>query len=206
MAKTTKKTTKKTKSKSDKKKSLSSRVQARWPQERQVIYRPDRWEYIKGQHEGRVIGSRGGCVFCESLERGLSSESLVAYVGSKAMIVLNKYPYNLGHLMVLPKRHEGDLMKLSKDEYSEITRLIRVSVAALKQVFDAKEFNVGINLGRSAGAGIPEHLHIHVLPRFAGDTNFFPLIAETKALPGDLQSVYEEVAPAIKMWVESQDV
>ncbi len=194
MVKTAKK---KPKPSSLKKKSAEARgkkqpaKKAQWPNQRAVLFRPDRYKYITGQRKG----ASPACVFCEAFEKGVGLESLVIYEGSAARIVLNRFPYNPGHLMVLPLKHKGDLLALSTQEYEEIMSLVRLSVAKLRQAFDVQDFNIGINLGRGAGAGIPEHLHVHILPRWAGDTNFFPLIAETKVLPMDLEGAFNKIQP-----------
>ena len=96
------------------------------------------------------------------------------------MVILNKYPYNNGHLLIMPRRHVGELWKLSDDDVANMQILLKHSVKILKKVYSPMGFNVGLNLGQVAGAGIPDHLHYHVIPRWGGDTNFFPLIAQTK--------------------------
>ena len=115
-----------------------------------------------------------------------------------AMVILNKYPYNNGHLLVLPRVHEGEMENLSNETYQRVMELVRDSVKILKSVYECPGVNVGMNLGRAAGAGIPEHLHIHIIPRWGGDTNFFPLIAETKVVIETLEQSYERLIPYFK--------
>jgi ATP adenylyltransferase len=122
-----------------------------------------------------------GCIFCrirdgEESERVLAREEL-------AYVVLNKFPYGPGHLLVVPSRHVGELESLTDDESPALQRLVQRSVAALKQEYSPHGFNIGMNLGRIAGAGMPDHLHWHVVPRWSGDTNFMPVVGETRVMP-----------------------
>lgn len=156
-----------------------------WPQERDYLVRPDRLLYVR-----KMVRSNG-CVFCKIRDSGVKLESLCVYKNKQAMVVLNKYPYNSGHILILPTRHCGDLSELGEQEYYETQRLIRCVVKAIKSEYEILGLNIGLNMGSVAGAGIPEHLHWHVIPRWSGDTNFFPLIAETKVLAQTLEQVYE---------------
>jgi ATP adenylyltransferase len=113
-------------------------------------------------------------------------------------VTLAKYPYNPGHLLVLPTRHVGDLEEVEPDEAAEVFELLRRSTAALSETLEPHGFNIGLNLGRAAGAGIPEHLHWHVVPRWSGDTNFMPVIGETRVLPELLEQTYERLAPRFR--------
>lgn len=158
-----------------------------WPQERDFLARPERLKYVRRAVQPTT------CVFCDAFKAGPSLDSLCLHVGQKAMVMLNKYPYNTGHLMVLPTRHEGDLLSLDNDEYLEVQELVRKVVGVLQKAYQAPGFNIGLNHGRVAGAGIPEHLHWHIIPRWVGDTNFFPLIAETKVLPETLEDTYRRL-------------
>jgi ATP adenylyltransferase len=159
----------------------------RWPQERDFMERPDRWRYV------RKIVPHAGCVFCEAAKAGPQKESLCLWVDEHVMVVLNKYPYNTGHMMVLPTRHCGDLLELSDVEYMALSKAVRKVMSILKKEYEPTGFNVGMNHGAVAGAGIPDHLHWHVVPRWFGDTNFFPLIAETKVLPETLEQTYQRL-------------
>jgi ATP adenylyltransferase len=138
-----------------------------------------------------------GCVFCDLLH-GRSEEVRILRRTQLAFVTLAKYPYNPGHLLVLPVRHTGDLEDLSADEDAEISRLLKVSVRALREQEQPHGFNVGLNLGRVAGAGIPDHLHWHVVPRWGGDTNFMPVVGETRVLPELLRDTYEKLKPAFE--------
>ncbi|MFP5519342.1 MAG: HIT family protein [Bdellovibrionia bacterium] len=158
-----------------------------WPLERDVLCRPDRMKYVR-----RLIPVEG-CVFCRAAENNVQLETLCVHQTSHSMVVLNKFPYNSGHVLVIPKRHCGDLTELSSEEYLDLMDLLKMTMAALKDIYKPGGLNVGLNQGAVAGAGIPEHLHFHVIPRWAGDLNFFPLIAETKVLVESLEQTFEKI-------------
>ena len=149
--------------------------------------RPERYKYV------RQLVKSEGCVFCTALKKDLGVESLVLSKNDKAMVMLNKYPYNSGHLLVLPTRHVGNLLELKDDEYLEVQHQLRRSAKAVVECYQCTGFNLGLNHGKVAGAGIPDHLHWHVVPRWTGDTNFFPLIAETKVLIETLNQTYDRL-------------
>jgi ATP adenylyltransferase len=138
-----------------------------------------------------------GCVFCDLL-KGESGEERILERTELAFVTLAKYPYNPGHLLVLPVRHTGDLEDLSVEEDAEIARLLKRCLRALREEEEPHGFNVGLNLGRVAGAGIPDHLHWHVVPRWGGDTNFMPVVGETRVLPQLLRDTYERLKPAFE--------
>lgn len=158
-----------------------------WPMERDVLYRPDRLKYV------RKLVKTEGCVFCQAAKAKIGFESLLLYRSEFSMIVLNKYPYNPGHILVLPLRHCDDILKLSDAEYFDLQTTFRLGFRAIHQAYTPSGANAGLNHGAVAGAGIPEHLHFHIVPRWLGDMNFFPLIGETKALPTDLQTSYDQL-------------
>ncbi|MFM8944467.1 MAG: HIT family protein [Actinomycetota bacterium] len=133
-----------------------------------------------------------GCVFCAIVEG--TGERILAR-SPHAFATLAKYPYNPGHVLVLPTRHTGDLESLSSEENAEIAALLQRSVRALREEVAPHAFNVGLNLGRAAGAGIPEHLHWHVVPRWGGDTNFMPVISGTRVLPELLEETARRLGP-----------
>jgi ATP adenylyltransferase len=137
------------------------------------------------------------CVFCALLADG-AEERPVLERRELAFVTLAKYPYNPGHVLVLPTRHVGDLEDIKPDEAAEVFELLQRSVAALRETMEPHGFNIGLNLGRAAGAGIPEHLHWHVVPRWSGDTNFMPVIGETRVLPELLEQTYEKLAPRFR--------
>lgn len=160
-----------------------------WPTERKVLFNPERLRYV------RKMIKPEGCVFCAAVEKGVVAESLLLYKGEHAIVVLNKYPYNNGHLLILPRRHVGDFLDLTEHEHHEMNRCLTRGLKALGEAYGPSGYNVGLNLGSAAGAGIPEHLHYHVIPRWSGDTNFFPLIADTKVVVETLEQTYERLLP-----------
>ena len=134
----------------------------------------------------------GGCVFCAVPAR--EPERVLAR-GELAYVVLNKFPYNPGHLLIVPIRHTGDVEDLSVEENTELQALLQRSVRALREESAPHGFNVGMNLGSISGAGIPDHLHWHVVPRWSGDTNFMPVVGQTRVLPELLEETYAKLHP-----------
>lgn len=154
----------------------------------QRLWMPERMAYIKGE-------GKEGCAFCEIPT--LSDEAgLVVTRAATAYVVLNLYPYNSGHLMVVPYRHVADYPELSPEETAEVAGLTKAAMTALRTASAAQGFNIGINQGSVAGAGIAAHLHQHVVPRWGGDTNFMPVVARTKVLPQLLAETREMLAEA----------
>jgi ATP adenylyltransferase len=143
------------------------------------------------------VPSSGECIFCDAADKGRepSGDSLVLVRGRFSYVILNLYPYNNGHLMVVPNRHVGSLAAASEDELSEIMRFVRDAEVALGEAYQPQGINVGINLGRAAGAGIVDHVHVHLVPRWTGDTNFISVIGETRVLPEDLGQVARRLRP-----------
>jgi ATP adenylyltransferase len=144
-----------------------------------ALWAPWRLEYIKGADE------QTGCVFCLA-PRGEDEEMLVVHRGLHAYVILNRFPYSSGHLLVAPYRHVGDFAQLADEEALEIHRLAAQGLAALAEMFGPQGYNLGWNLGRVAGAGVVDHVHLHAVPRWAGDTNFMPVLADVKVLPEHL--------------------
>ena len=140
-----------------------------------------------------------GCIFCKVLkthEKGGASQ-IVETTKSSASI-LNIYPYNNGHLMVMPRRHVGDFQKLTKTELTDLMLLLQKTQKHLQNILDPDSFNIGLNLGQEAGAGIKDHLHFHIVPRWNGDTNFMPLFSETKVLSESLESLHSRLLDDIQ--------
>jgi ATP adenylyltransferase len=163
------------------------------PDNFQRLWTPHRLAYIKG--EDRSPGEGGTCPFCDI--PALSDEKgLVVARGETVYAVLNLYPYTPGHLMVCPFRHVADYSALDDAETAEVADFTKRAIAAIRQVSGAHGFNVGMNLGAVAGAGIANHLHQHVVPRWGGDTNFMPVVAQTKVLPQLLGDTRELLAAA----------
>jgi ATP adenylyltransferase len=153
------------------------------------LWAPWRLEYIATADE------QDGCLFCHAAV-GDDDESLVVHRGRSAFVMLNKYPYASGHVMVAPLRHAGDLGALADEEALEIHRLAASSLGALAETFSPQGYNLGWNLGRIAGAGIVGHVHLHVVPRWAGDTNFMPVLADVKVLPEHLSETRRKLVTA----------
>jgi ATP adenylyltransferase len=137
-----------------------------------------------------------GCIFCDLLERANLRESLVLVVTRRALVMLNKYPYNSGHLLVAPRRHAADLERLTREDRTELDAVLRASISIVRRELRPQGVNVGMNLGAVAGAGIAEHLHWHVVPRWAGDTNFMPVVASVKVMPQHLLATYDRLHEA----------
>ena len=153
------------------------------------LWAPWRLEYVTSADE------QEGCVFCLAAA-GDDEEGLVVGRGRHAFAMLNKFPYSSGHLMVAPFRHVGDFVDLDDEEALEIHRLAGSGIAALAETLSPQGYNIGWNLGRIAGAGITEHVHLHVVPRWAGDTNFMPVLADVKVLPEHLAETRGKLAAA----------
>jgi ATP adenylyltransferase len=134
-----------------------------------------------------------GCVFCLMHEREDSAENLIAYRGRYAFVILNRYPYTSGHLMVVPFEHKSNLEELDSETRAEMMELTARCMRVLRQIYNPQGFNMGANIGEAAGAGIKEHVHIHIVPRWAGDTNFMSAVGETRVLPETLASTFERV-------------
>jgi len=134
-----------------------------------------------------------GCVLCR-IGEGEESERVLERSGS-CYVVLNKFPYNPGHVMVVPARHVGDFEDVTDEELLDLQRLLRKSVAALREEMAPHGFNIGLNLGGIAGAGLPDHLHWHVVPRWSGDTNFMPVVGQTRVMPELLEETARRLAP-----------
>jgi ATP adenylyltransferase len=160
----------------------------------QRLWMPHRMAYIKG--ENRVAGAEPeGCPFCR-IPSLSDSGGLIVARGDLVYAVLNLYPYNSGHLMVVPYRHVADYTELDEPETAELAGYTKRAMAALRAASGAQGFNIGMNMGNVAGAGIAAHLHQHVVPRWGGDTNFLPVIANTKVLPQLLAETRELLAAA----------
>lgn len=148
------------------------------------LWSPWRSNYIDSFKENKGDNE---CVFCSAHKEEIESkDSLVVYKGKYSFIMLNLYPYNNGHLMIIPFRHTADYLELSTEELNEITSLNKKAILALKNIMTPHGFNFGANIGQAAGAGIHTHLHFHLVPRWNGDTNFMPVLGEVKIISEDL--------------------
>jgi len=153
------------------------------------IWAPWRIEYILRANDSKTEG----CIFCQKPRENKDEANLILHRGKNNFIILNAYPYNPGHLMVAPYRHVANLEDLNDAERNEQFELVSRSVDILKQVFKADGFNIGMNLGRIAGAGIDKHIHTHIVPRWAGDTNFMPVVGDVKVVNEALKDTYKKL-------------
>ncbi len=156
------------------------------------LWAPWRLEYIL---KDAAPGKQKVCIFCfyPAGNSVKDKENLVLYRGKLSFMIMNRYPYNTGHIMIAPYRHIGCFQELSKEELENITLLIKTGLNAIKEAFAPEGFNIGINQGKTAGAGYEEHIHVHVVPRWNGDTNFMPVISDTKVLPESLRDTYDKI-------------
>jgi ATP adenylyltransferase len=138
-----------------------------------------------------------GCVLCEAPASGDDRAALIVHRQALGYLILNRYPYNSGHLMAVPHRHVARLDDLTSQEAEGLMALTAQAVRALERAFHPGGFNIGMNLGRAAGAGIDDHLHMHIVPRWGGDTNFMPVLANVKVLPESLEETYDRLAAAL---------
>jgi ATP adenylyltransferase len=154
------------------------------------LWAPWRLEYVGTADE------QDGCVFCNAILADDDEPALVVHRGELAFVLLNKFPYTSGHFMVAPLRHVGEFGELTDEEALEIHRLAQSGIGALAQIYEPHGFNLGWNLGRIAGAGVVDHVHLHVVPRWAGDTNFMPVLADVKVIPEHLVETRHRLADA----------
>lgn len=155
------------------------------------LWAPWRMQFIEG---ARSAATNGPCVFCRLRDAQNDRESLVLHRGKNAYVVLNKFPYNNGHLLIVPNRHVAELHDLSDAEQCEMMALLAKAVQVLRARLGAEGINCGINLGKVAGAGILDHVHVHAVPRWLGDTNFLPVLADTKSLPEYIEKTYDRLS------------
>lgn len=147
--------------------------------------------------------SETGCVFCNA-QHVSAAESLIVHEGERAFVILNLYPYNNGHLMVVPRRHISTLGALTADELSELAVLTQRAETALTQAYNPQGINIGINIGKPAGAGILDHMHIHAVPRWNGDTNFMTVVGDARVLPESLGDTAKRLRPIFEKLASSQ--
>jgi len=151
------------------------------------IWAPWRIEYIKAEKPK-------GCILCDKPKEKKDKENYILYRGKKNFIMLNAYPYNPGHLLIAPYRHIAGLENLTEEERNEHFALVSHSIVVLKEVFNPAGFNMGANLGRVAGAGIDDHFHSHIVPRWQGDNNYVPVLADVRVIPQALADTYDSLA------------
>ena len=150
------------------------------------MWAPWRMEYIQ-------MEKPEGCILCEKPGQDNDAANYILYRGNKNFIIMNAYPYNPGHLMIAPYRHIANLEELTDEELHEYIEVVARSIKVLRQVFSPGGFNLGTNMGKAAGAGIVDHVHTHVVPRWQGDVNFMPVLADTRVIPEALAETYEKL-------------
>jgi ATP adenylyltransferase len=153
------------------------------------LWAPWRMAYIE---EG---GKEDGCIFCTKFRSDDPRADLVLTHTEHTVVMLNKFPYNNGHLLIAPKRHENNLGRLPEKEFTDLNEALRCSIEIVCEIFHPGGVNLGMNLGHCAGAGIEDHLHWHIVPRWEGDTNFMPVIGETRVMPQHLLESYDRLQP-----------
>lgn len=157
------------------------------------LWAPWRMEYILKEKDGETES----CIFCSRIQQHEDEKNLILLRGSHAFIIMNRFPYNNGHVMVVPLRHIGDINNLLPEEKSDLFELIQLCVRALEEVMQPQGYNLGMNLGRVAGAGVEDHLHFHLVPRWNGDTNFMPVFAGTKVISEALDRTYANLSKVL---------
>lgn len=156
-----------------------------------TLWAPWRMEYILSEKEKC-------CIFCEKPREERDRDNLILYRGKEAFVIMNKYPYNNGHLMVVPYYHTSSFVGLSESVLLELMNLVKYSVECLGKAFGPEGYNIGINVGQVAGAGIEEHLHIHIVPRWAGDANFMAVTGEVRVVPEHILETYDKLFPIFR--------
>ena len=157
-----------------------------------ILWAPWRSSYVEN------VDNIEGCFLCHALkqDKGRWKEVLVLHKGKHSFVIMNKYPYNSGHLMIVPNQHTSDYESIDKETTTEMDDLLRLSLKVLKDVFKPHGFNIGYNIGRPAGAGLETHIHMHIVPRWNGDTNFMPVVGNTKVISQDLSTTYDRLKEA----------
>lgn len=156
-----------------------------------ALWAPWRIDYLRGP-------KLRGCFLCRMFKRDRAAEDLWLYRGPRVAVVLNRYPYTPGHLMVTPLRHIARLADLTAAESADLMKLTKLATEILTRAIRAQGFNVGFNIGDAAGAGLKDHLHLHIVPRWNGDTNCMPVLADTKVMPQALDALWAELYPAFQ--------
>ena len=154
------------------------------------LWAPWRTVYI-GKDHGDV------CIFCDKLESNEDAANYTVLRGDKTFVIMNLYPYNNGHLLIAPKRHVGDLADLDADELLELGQMTQRMVKTLRLAFNPEGFNIGVNLGKIAGAGVPGHFHVHIVPRWGGDNNFMPVLGDIRVISEGMEMTYKKIMDAL---------
>lgn len=155
---------------------------------KKVLWAPWRMEYILGEKEP-------GCIFCPYTRQGTDEDNLILFKGRLTMVMMNKFPYNNGHLLVSPLKHVFSMDELTPEELTDLMLKIQASLKFIKQEMHPDGFNVGLNIGKVAGAGVEQHLHFHIVPRWNGDTSFMTVLGEVRVIPEHLKATYKRLKP-----------
>lgn len=158
----------------------------------EVLWAPWRMEYVSSGNE------KEECIFCPCDDRNQDEKRLILFRGNQSTVLMNRFPYINGHLLVAPLRHAPSLDALLPEEKIDLITMVEKSVGVLKEVMNPEGFNVGLNLGKAAGAGVEEHIHFHVVPRWIGDTNYMTVFAEVRVIPEHIQATYRKLLPFFK--------
>ena len=164
---------------------------------RRVLWAPWRMEYVQNSDAFSV------CIFCAKPGENLDRKNLIVHRGNHAFVIMNRYPYNSGHLMIVPYRHTAELSTLTGSECSELFQLLARSEQVLRTVLKPQGFNIGMNVGKIAGAGMEDHLHFHLVPRWTGDTNFMPITGHAKVVSEGLEHTWEKLVAAFPVSTSS---
>ncbi|MEW6663891.1 MAG: HIT domain-containing protein [Thermodesulfobacteriota bacterium] len=155
-----------------------------------VLWAPWRMGYILSNQKDQ------DCIFCPGEDRNLDEERLILHVGKRTLVMMNRFPYNNGHLLVAPVKHVSGLDQLDEEGALDLLLTVRRSIEVLKEAMGPEGFNVGLNLGHVAGAGVEEHIHFHIVPRWKGDTNYMTVLDEVRVIPEHIQETYRKLRPA----------
>jgi ATP adenylyltransferase len=158
----------------------------------EILWAPWRIEYIENTAKNE------GCIFCEKPKQNNDKENLLVHRAEKAFVMMNRYPYNNGHLMIVPYQHTPEFSNLTQEEKLALCHLLEKSQSVLRDVMRPQGFNIGMNIGRLAGAGIVDHLHFHIVPRWGGDTNFMPILGHTKVISEALEETWAHLKKAFE--------
>lgn len=154
-----------------------------------TLWAPWRMKYILAEEKD------DGCIFCPGEDRGSDQERLLLSVGPMSLVMMNRFPYNNGHILVAPVRHVAGLEDLSDEETMDLMRMVRRSIESIKEIMNPEGFNVGLNMGGVAGAGMEDHMHFHIVPRWNGDTNFMTVLGDVRVIPEHILETYRKLLP-----------
>ncbi len=157
-----------------------------------VLWAPWRMEYVSSDN------NKGECIFCTGDDRSQDERRFILFIGNRSIVLMNRFPYINGHLLIAPLRHVSTLNALSPEEKLDLITMVEKSIGVLKEVMNPEGFNVGLNLGKIAGAGVEDHIHFHVVPRWNGDTNYMTVFGEVRVIPEHIQATYRKLLPFFK--------